>query len=62
MGPDSQAEAIDVLAPFVEQYEYECMLSSRNADGDESAAPPAPLSERTLVGCPSLQGSESCFI
>ncbi len=44
MDTDPSSLAINDL---VEQYEYECMLSSRNGDDKKAKAPPGPM--KTLV-------------
>lgn len=45
----SDSSAIEALAPFVEQYEYECLLSSRNAAVQKVAPQSGPVPEPTLV-------------
>ena len=32
MGSEFQTEVLQTLSPLVEQYEFECLLSSRNAE------------------------------
>ena len=39
MDLDSNDDPMGVLGPLVEQYEYECLLSSRNATDDAADAP-----------------------
>lgn len=49
METDSPTEADAVLVPLVEQYEYECLLSSRNAEEGIATDSFGPAPERTLV-------------
>lgn len=49
MGSNTDNDSLDAFAPLVEQYEFECLLSARNAEQDRAAVPANLLSEVNLV-------------
>ncbi len=46
--------SIDAINNLVEQYEYECLLSSRNANDKRAKAPPGPEKRLVCLSCLSM--------